>query len=308
VFIEEVPAADRSGEQTRNGIVPRRITLAGSYESPDMFPVREITQEDPPVVYLEPTSLGMANIHYVPTTNEEGLARVFGANRALRIVDDAGGVQFATIASVSGGSNPSITLADAPIVQFRGRSTLKCGVRGGGGKDFVNVVNLVRYGLRDLRDIPGLKAVYRAGPTQDDERTELVREELDVNGTVIAGTTELVAELAVDLGFSLFVAPTTASAGLQRLDDAAVESYAGNPTVLGAGAGPQLIRAVRAWLSVRSQEADRSTALDLTPALPGPSRLRISLNPTDGTLPPFARVRTQQATIPLANQARITWQ
>jgi prepilin-type N-terminal cleavage/methylation domain-containing protein len=308
VFIETVPAAERSGEQTRNGIVPRRITLAGSYESPDMFPVRKVTQEDPPQVFLSPASLGMANINYIPTTNESGLARVFGANRALRIVDDAGGVQFATIASISGGENPSIVLDGSPDVQFRGSSALKCGVRGDGGNDFVNVVNIVRYDLRDLRGDAALAAMYRAGPTQDDDRTELIREELDADGNVIAGTTELIAELAVDLGFSLFVAPTSASDHLQRLDDADVETYAGDPTGLPAGSGPQLIRAVRAWLSVRSQEADRSTALTMTPALSGPSRLRVSLNPDDGTKPPFARVRTQQATIALPNQARITWQ
>lgn len=308
VLIETIPTAERSGEQTRNSIVPRRITLAGSYESADLFPARAITQDDPPMVYLEPVSLGMANINYVPTTNEDGLGRVFGANRALRIVDDAGGVQFATIAGVSGGTNPAITLAAAPAVEFRGTSDLKCGVRGSGGKDFVNVVNIVRYDLRDLRGDAALKAMYRAGPEQDDDRTELVREELNVAGNVIDGTTELIAELAVDLGFSLFVAPTSASDPLQRLDDAAVETYAGDLSKRVTGAGPQLIRAVRAWLSVRSQEADRSTALEMTPALAGPSRLRISLNPDDGTKAPFARVRTQQAIIPLPNQARVTWQ
>jgi prepilin-type N-terminal cleavage/methylation domain-containing protein len=308
VFIQTIPVALRSGEQTRNDIVPRRITLSGSYESPDLFPARAITQDDPPMVYLEPVSLGMANINYIPTTNEEGLGRVFGANRALRIVDDGGGVQFATIASVTGGANPAITLAASPVVQFRGTSGLQCGVRGSGGKDMVNVVNIIRYDVRNLSGDAALQAMYRAGPTQDVDRTELVREELNVNGAVIAGTTELIAELVVDLGFSLFVAPTTASDPLQRLDDAAVETYAGDPAGLGAGAGPQLIRAVRAWLSVRSQEADRSTALEMTPALSGPSRLRISLNPDDGTKPPFARVRTQQAIIPLPNQARVTWQ
>ena len=307
VFIDTTPVVSRSREQTLNGIAPRRITLAGSYESPDMFPARLITQDDPPVIYLSRTSLGMANINYVPSTNEEGLGRVFGVNRALRIVDDAGGVQFATIAAVTGTDNPSITLDANPAVQFRGSSGLKCGVRGL-GNDFVNVVNFIHYELRDLRGDAALDAVYRAPSTDDANRTELVREERDVTGATIAGTTELVAEYAVDLGFSLFVAPTTATGGLQRLDDAAVETYAGNPTGLGAGTGPQLIRAVRAWLSVRSQEGDRSSALTLTPASPGPSRLRISLNPNDGTLPPFARVRTLQATIPLPNQARTTWQ
>ena len=307
VFIDTIDETDRSGEQTRNGIVPRRIRLAGSYDSPDLFPARLITQEDSPQVFLSRTSLGMANIQYVPGTNEDGLARVFGVGRALRIVDDAGGVQFATIASVANGENPSIVLAETPGLQFRGSSARKCGVRGM-GNDFVNVVNIVQYQLRDLRGDAAMEAMYRAGPSQDLERTELVREELGVDGLPIPGTAELIAELAVDLGFSLFVAPGTASGGLQRLDEAAVETYAGNPIGLGAGRGPQLIRAVRAWLSVRSQEADRATALPLAPTLPGPSRLRISLNPNDGTQPPFARLRTQQATIPLTTQARATWQ
>jgi hypothetical protein len=35
--------------------------------------------------------------------------------------------------------------------------------------------------------------------------------------------------------------------------------------------------------------------------------MRISMHPTDPTLPPFARVRTLQSTIPLTNQARATW-
>jgi prepilin-type N-terminal cleavage/methylation domain-containing protein len=306
VFIETIPVAERSQEQKVNGIVPRRLGLAGSYGSPDLFPARAITQTSPPVVYLSRTSLGMANINYVPTTNEGGLARVFGTNRALRIVDDAGGVQFASIASVSGGNNPAITLNASPALEFRAASGLKCGVRGL-GNDFVNVVNFVQYDLRNLRSDARLAAMYRGGPTQDVNRTELVRQELDVSGGVIAGTTELIAELAVDLGFSLFVAPASASNGLQRVDgNDVVTTYAARPD--GSATGPQLIRAVRAWLSVRSQEADRSTTLTLTPSSPGPSLLRMSLDPLDGELPPFARVRTLQATIPLQNQARATWQ
>ena len=86
-----------------------------------------------------------------------------------------------------------------------------------------------------------------------------------------------------------------------------VVNYAGNPTVLAAGAGPQRIRAEHAWLSVRSQEADRSSELDLTTDAPGPNLLRISMDPDDATKPPFARVRTLQAVIPLPNQMRATW-
>jgi pilin/secretion family protein with methylation motif len=304
VFIEPVPGTQLSTESTLNGLSPSRIVLAGSYSSPDLFVARSISQTDPPVVYLSLTSLGMANIGYQPAMDASTLATVFPPNRALRILDDAGHVQFGTIASVAGGPNPSITLETEPNVQFRAlNTTSKCGIRGL-GNDFVNVVNFIRYDIRSLEDVltlPGL-----GGPSYESGRRELVREELDVTGSPIAGTLELVAEYAVDLGFSLFVAADDSSP-LTRVAGGAVAQYAGDPTGLSAGNGPQLIRAVHAWLSVRSQEADRTSGLSLTTTAPGPSMLRISVNPTDPTQPPFARVRTLQSTIPLNNQARATW-
>jgi pilin/secretion family protein with methylation motif len=309
VYIEPVPVAQLSTESTLNGITPSRIVLAGSYSSPDLFVARSISQTDPPVVYLSLTSLGMANIGYQPAMDAATLATVFPPNRALRILDDAGRVQFGTIISVSGGPNPSITLDPEPNVQFRTlNTTSKCGIRGL-GNDVVNVINFVRYDIRSLDNSvlqPGLTAMYRGGPSYESGRRELVREELDVTGAPITGTLELVAEYAVDLGFSLFVAPNDTSP-LTRISGAAVAQYAGNPTGLSAGNGPQLIRAVHAWLSVRSQEADRTSALNLPTTAPGPNMLRISVNPDNATLPPFARVRTLQSTIPLNNQARATW-
>jgi prepilin-type N-terminal cleavage/methylation domain-containing protein len=308
VFIEPVPTTQLSTESTLNGLSPSRIVLAGSYSSPDVFVARSISQTDPPVVFLSLTSLGMANIGYQPAMDAATLATVFPPNRALRILDDTGHVQFATISGVTGGANPSITLETEPNVQFRAlNTTSKCGIRGL-GNDFVNVVNFVRYDIRSLDDVAeaGLNAMYRGGPSYESTRRELVREELDVTGSPIAGTLELVAEYAVDLGFSLFVAPNDSSP-LTRVSGAAVAQYAGDPSGLSAGDGPQLIRAVHAWLSVRSQEADRTSGLRLTTTAPGPNMLRISVNPTDATQPPFARVRTLQSTIPLNNQARATW-
>jgi hypothetical protein len=110
----------------------------------------------------------------------------------------------------------------------------------------------------------------------------------------------------VDLGFSILVAQDTASS-LARFSGGDVANYAGDPTLLAAGTGPQLIRAVHAWLSVRSQEADRTAQIPFASDAPGPTLLRISVNPVDPELPPFARVRTLQSTIPLNNQARETW-
>jgi hypothetical protein len=269
---------------------------------------RAIVDSSPPQVFLVPDSQGMANIGYLADPTETNLARVFGAGRALRVVDDAGGVQFGTISAVTGGANPSITLSAAPQLQFRSGSAGRCGVRGH-GKNVVNVVNIVNYDIRSLDDAatyPTFVHMFRGGPSYEATRRELIREELDVTGAPIDGTLELIAEYAVDLGFSILVADSVTNP-LSRLDGADVANYAGNPATMGAGAGPQLIRAVHAWLSVRSQEADRTTTIPPFSTAPGPNLLRISVNPDDGTKPPFARVRTVQSTIPLNNQARATW-
>jgi prepilin-type N-terminal cleavage/methylation domain-containing protein len=315
VFIEPMLEEDGiSAEATANGITPNRIVLAGSYDSPDLFVARTITPSDPPVVYLSPTSLGMANIGYTTADAALGaaaLGRVFRIGRALRIVDDAGGVQFGTIAAIAGGLDPSITLTDSPELQFRATSGQKCGIRGH-GNDFVNVVNFIRYEIQDLSSTGQFSGMFAgARPPFDGERRELVREELGVDGQPIAGTLELVAEYAVDLGFSLFVSRSPGAA-LTRVLPADIGDFAGDPNFTGAGRGPQLIRAVHAWLSLRSQEADRAVGITpLTSEAPGPNLLRISVNPLStvaAPLPPFARVRTLQSTIPLNNQMRATWQ
>ena len=180
VAIETIPDAELSVEQQRNGLTPRRITLAGSYDSADLFVARHISEGEN-TVYLSVTGLGMANIHYTPDeAGAEALGRVFREGRALRIVDDAGGVQFAAIRSVSGGANPSIVLEADPSVEFRAGNALNCGVRGL-GNDFVNVVNIIRYDVRNLSepdadpDAPAFGAMYRGGPSYDTNRTELVR-------------------------------------------------------------------------------------------------------------------------------------
>jgi prepilin-type N-terminal cleavage/methylation domain-containing protein len=308
VFIQPVAPVELSTEMTLNGLAPSSIQLSGSYSANDQFVARNIVQGSPSQVFLAPFSLGMANIGYPTTPTAATLERVFAAGRALRVVDDEGHVQFAAITGVTGGTNPAIQLGASPDLKFRSGSNVRCGISGH-GKNSVNVVNLIRYDLRDLNvsTQPGFRPMFRGGPTYEATRRELVREELDLTNGVIAGSLELIAEYAVDLGFSLLVAPNTTSR-LLRVTGNDVITYAGDPTTMLAGNGPQLIRAVNAWLSVRSQEADRTTPLGLTVTGSGPNLLRISLNPTNRTLPPFARVRTLQSTIPLPNQARATWQ
>jgi hypothetical protein len=112
---------------------------------------------------------------------------------------------------------------------------------------------------------------------------------------------ELITEYAVDLRFRLTVAPSQRNQ-LQYITQANIAPWAGDPTIMNPNAGPQMIRSVHAWLSVRSREADR----DSTVANPGGPLFRIGLG--SGATAPFARVRTVQARIALHNQMGATWQ
>ncbi len=303
VMIEESPNA--SNEMTVNGLAPRRIVLAGSYASADQFPARNIVDGPTVQVFLVPNSLGMVNIGYPAAPVAATLERVFATGRALRVVDDVGRVQFGEIAGVTGGDNPSIALAPSPTLEFRSGNSLQCGIRGH-GKNLVNVVNIIRYDVRDLSETAGFGHMFSGGPSYEETRRELVREELRHDGEPFDDTLELIAEYAVDLGFSLWAADSTTTA-MTRVRDEDVLEYAGDTSATGSSATPQRIRAVHAWLSVRSQEADRVTDLSVASDAPGPQLMRISMHPSERTLPPFARVRTLQSTIPLSNQARATW-
>jgi prepilin-type N-terminal cleavage/methylation domain-containing protein len=312
VFV--APITGLSTEMSLNGLAPRQIVLSGSYTSADQFIARNIVSTPTGVVvYLAPLSMGMVNLGFdgaiLPSaTALAALARVFAPGRALRVLDEVGDIQFGTIQGVTGGANPSIQLAASPSLTFRADNARRCGIRGH-GKNVVNVVNTIRYDIQNLNDasaFPQFQPMFTGGADYESTRRELVRQELDVDGNPIAGTLELIAEYAVDMNFSLLIAADNTSS-LTRLTGAAVLNYAGNPAALGTGNGPQLIRAVHAWLSVRSQEADRSTGLPVGNTGAGPNLLRISVNPSNATLPPFARVRTLQSTIPLNNQARATW-
>jgi hypothetical protein len=153
-----------------------------------------------------------------------------------------------------------------------------------------------------------------AGTPSDPGRTELVREELDVNGVSIDGTLEVVSEFAVDLAFGASVAqvlvspgpPPTTTQSITWVPSGASDLYtlwAGNNAVTSS---PQRIRAVRARLGVRSVEADRLSGLSGgsdAGGLPiGPGLYRFGVGPNA-----FARVRTMQSDVALRNQVGVLW-
>jgi hypothetical protein len=278
---------------TGAALTPDEIVLAGSYAVTDRFAVASGIGN---VITLATNMGAMARLGYLKpglTAADQTaiLAQVFRPGRVLRTTDDAGLSYFGVITNVNGGPTPSITLAAAPTVQVDGYGT----------GSSVNVVNFVRYQIRNLSadGLTRFQPIFdqSLGAPGEATRTELVREELAADGTVIeaAGdlTTELVAEYAIDLGFSV----TAQLPATNQLID--VQPGDGNfATIFGANlnvSAPQRVRAVRARLSVRSREADRDAALPN-----GLYRFKLP----DGA---WARVRTFQADIALPNQLDVRW-
>ena len=287
---------------TGASLTPDEIVLAGSYAVTDRFAVAS-TQGN--AFTLQMNMGSMARLGYLKpglTAADQTaiLAQIFRPGRVIRTVDDTGLAYFGVIANVNGGPTPTITLTGAPSILVAGGAT-GCGVNGFATASQINVINFVRYQIRDLRadGITRFQPIFdqSLGAPGEATRTELVREELAADGTVIeaAGdlTTELVAEYAVDLGFSV----TAQLPATNQLIDVQ-PGDANFATIFGANlnvSAPQLVRAVRARLSVRSREADRDVAL------PG-GLYRFKL--PDGA---WARVRTFQADIALPNQMDVRW-
>jgi hypothetical protein len=165
----------------------------------------------------------------------------------------------------------------------------------------VNVINFVRYQIRDLKadGYTRFQPVFNQslGAPGEATRTELVRQELDAAGTDLetlgANTTELVAEYAIDLSFSVTAWLQASNQLLDMQPGTANFDAIFNTNLLIAA--PQRVRAVRVRLSVRSREADRDVGLPN-----GLYRFKLP----DGA---WARVRTFQADIALPNQLDVRW-
>ncbi len=292
---------------TDNNLDPDSVVIAGAFDSAEQFPVR-LVQDDPGntyTVYLQVRSGPLARLG-IPN-----LPTVFKKDRGVRIVDMSGRSHYGTIASVNtSATQPSVTLTDKPPISFRAGSG-SCGIAGHGTGALLNVVNFIRYDVRNLSSSASYSAIYAeagAGPFDGvNQRTELVREELDTSGQVIAGTQEIVSEYAVDLKFGLTVANVngveqTLTTLLEGNGD--IPKWAGDTTGKTASVeGPQRIRAIRARLSVRSREPDRDVAINaatIPGVAPGLYRFKLAADK-------YARVRTVQADVTLHNLRRITW-
>jgi hypothetical protein len=289
-------------QQGRN---PMRITLAGNYASADQFEVRNIAHVDETyTAYLAVQSTSMQRLAHgdggtvVPA---DALASIFGVGRAVRIVDPEGRHHYGRVLNTIGGEQPRITLAADPELRERSVGHRECGLIGVDTGSLINVVNIVHYDIRSLKNDTNYRELYTSNlPYEAATHRDLVREELDVDGAPIVGTQELVAEYAVDLSFQL----TGWSPSTQTLETVPLAGWADQTSAYNAPlAGPQRLRAIRATLAVRSREADRDRAV-LGDG--GGAFLRFGVGNTPGT-GPYARVRTISAHIALNNQLGVMW-
>jgi hypothetical protein len=271
-------------------ITPDQIVLSGSYTVADEFPIAQAAGTS---IVLQVNTPAMARLGYIgaATASQNAIiANVFTPGRIVRVVDRGGRMQFSSISAVTGSPRPVITLAT---------SIQDLGGNGTGGS--INVVNIVRYQIRNLKaeNQASWAPLFTAseGAPGEDSRTELVREELNAAGQVIAGTTDIVAEYAVVLDLSVSGQLAAGTAGLERSvpgDGNFSVFFASSAT----GDRPQGVRTVRVRLGVRSREADRPANI-----AGGTGVYRFKVGTNDG----WARVRNFQAEVSLPNQMGVGW-
>jgi hypothetical protein len=310
-----IAATPADGQDSANGVSPDQLTMSGSYASPETFPVRTVLAENAKFqVYLQVNTGAIARSDGVDAGT---LAQVFRAGRILRILDGTGRYEFGAIESygLNAAGQMVINLRALPAIAFR-RPGTACGVEGLGVGMQANVVNWIRYEIRDVQKNPPVayKALYAASATApgDQTRRELVRVELDYDGKEMADSLELVAEYAVDLKFGLTVVSgfkTTANVdpavtqfpiGDPRNYEYTYEPSSSSPV---NDKAPHRVRSVRARLAVRSREADRNANVQPPSTAPPGTLFRYGIGVDAG----YARVRTLVADISLPNLASLAW-
>ncbi len=305
---------------TANGRTPPSLLLAGSYGSPDVFAAKVIATGTTTTFLLTPSQPALLRLGNGANPDNTTMQGVFANARALRIVE-YGRTYYGQITTATGGSAPTVSINALPPVQLRSGSALGCGLHypdSGTAVATINVVNFIRYDLRNLATNPqtasgqstyaSLYSNSAAGPGEAG-RTELVRVEQDVSGQALTGTEEVVAEYAVD--FNLQLNAVTGVVGccdpqmtVIAPGDARFSSFAG-PS-FGAANTPELIRSVRVRLGVRSREGDRPSDVG-SGGSNGAGLFRFKLSTAANTTDAYARVRTFQADVALHNQADVLW-
>jgi hypothetical protein len=172
----------------------------------------------------------------------------------------------------------------------------QCGISGFGEGMAVSAINLVRYEIRSMTGVKAYEQLFKASGLGtipwETGRAELVRVEVDKDGSEVASTQEIVAEYAVNLQFTVWRA-TDARTPAPIVTAGAIDN---------TYAFTQLMRGIHVTLNVRSREPDRETDVWGAPA---GSLYRIPLGAKKTA--PYARVRTLQSDVALRNLENSNW-
>jgi hypothetical protein len=292
-----------------NGLEPDRITIGGSFDNNDIFPVSAIDAGAGGgfTIWLEATSHEMQRA----IAAGQNLTDTFRAGRILRVAEPEKSTEYYALIAGYDPITKSLQVSASPLMPWKpGFGT--CGLGGLGTLLTVNPVSRVRYEIRSLKGHERYKELVKPLSSEasgDDGRSELVRVELDGEGEEIPESLELIAEYAVDLKFGLtaFTRGSQYPAAPPELDACSTspgtdvyhcpipmtpEAYAKLAGSVKDGALPELVRALQIRLATRSRAPDRDADLG---AGPDGRKYRFKITLPGAPTPTFARMRTLYA-------------
>ncbi len=219
-----------------DNIEPSSLVLFGDFFSGQVYKTAGVETNK---VYLQ----------YTPNfpTNQVEFDRIFNTNRYLRIVTSN---QFELLLGIQEADWAERSVTFSQAIPRTGAGSL-CGIAGFGEGLDANVAGFVRYRVAtDTR--PG-------APTG---KTDLVREELEIDGqTVVAGTQLVIADYAVDLqvydfGFDTDATGSNPSLVIYPLVTQVADASGGGFLGTMAAANPEDLRFLTVKLTVRSEDED----------------------------------------------------
>lgn len=318
LFIEEggsINGTNPLPQSVANDMNPDRITIGGSFDNNDVFPVNliQIGASGGYTIFLSKYSHSMTRAQAAG----QKISNIFKTGRFIRLVDPQGIFEY--YAEITGTDEQQLSVSTAPSPYMPQSADSGCGLGNSFHVGFVaNPVTRIRYDIRSLKNNAAYNAIVKpVNPevTGDNQRSELVRVELQANGDEIADTIELVSEYTVDLKFGL-TAFTANTAAPTSLTTGACQSALGGTQYacpipmpadvytqlsgpLGNGASPELIRSVQVRLVTRSRAPDRETDLGTGP---DGRKYRFRIDLPGFPAPKFTRLRTVYAEKYLRNQ------
>ncbi|MGZ5968174.1 MAG: PilW family protein [Polyangiales bacterium] len=313
-------AAVATPQSAAQGLTPDSLTLTGNFTTTDAFLAADIAPATSGGGVDITMQLNWGSTARLLAAGEGGstlaaVQAVFVKGRFLRVRNILGASQFMIIesAGLTADGRPLVTTQAAPTYTTPASGVAGGDRRCGGAGNCIGCevapVQIIRYSVKSLIADPTYAWAYpTGGGVGDTTKYDLVREELDKNGSPIAGTAEIVAEYAVDLGFAFSVdtsavaipgAPFT-EPNIVALDFGNAENatWGGDSSTLNPAVRPQRIRSVRYRLTTRTRFPEMEVGVG--DGGPGSMRYQLATNQ-------FARARTVTGEVTLVNQRAIRW-